>query len=169
MGGGYFYYYADLFFHFLHQQRRTQLLELFDLLRNGDVRAYNDRIRTWASDSQLAADFDAFLDEQVANIVWRLRDRPFFTYLPSPTALTSDSAEEIESALQRINSELNLACRTIATELSPRFGCSGTLSAGSEFSGDQGELSSGDQGRIEPFRFFRRFRRPSRSVQRRSG
>ena len=56
-GGGLFYYYAGFFFHFMHQQQRTQLLELFDLFRSGD---YHARIRSWAADRQLAADFDAF-------------------------------------------------------------------------------------------------------------
>ena len=167
LGGGYFYHYADLFFHFMYQQRRSQLLELFDLLRSGDYTAYDARVRTWAADSQLAADFDAFLDEQIANVSRDIGSTSPFTYVPQTTGLTSDSAAEIESALHRINSDLDLRCQTVATGLSSRFGCAGTLSAGSEFSGDQGELSSEDQGRIELCQSFRRFRRPSRSVQRR--
>ena len=142
--GGYFYYYADLFFHFMYQQRRSQLLELFDLLRSGDYAAYRAQISTWAADSQLAADFDAFLDKQIANVSRGIGSTP--TYVPQTTGLTSDSPAEIESALQRINSDIGLRCQTVATGLRPRFGCAGTLSAGSEFSGEQGELSSEDQG-----------------------
>ena len=149
LGGGHFYYYADLFFHFMYQQRRTQLLELFDLLRSEDHTAYRTRISTWAADSQLAADFDAFLDEQIANVSWGIGSTP--TYVPQTTGLTSDSPAEIESALQRINSDLGLDCRTVATEPSPRFGCVGTLPAGPEFSGDQGESSSDDQGESSLF------------------
>ena len=144
LGGRYFYYYADLFFHFMHQQRRTQLLALFDLLRSGDYAAYDARVRTWAADRQLAADFDAFLDEQIANFSWGIGSTP--TYVPQTTGLTSNSPAEIESALQRINSDLGLHCQTVATEPNPRFGCTGILPTGSEFSGDQGELSSEDQG-----------------------
>ena len=138
-GGGHFYYYADLFFHFMHQQRRTQLLELFDLVRSGDHAAYNARIATWAADSQLAAEFDAFLDEQIAKVSREPGSNSPFTYVPQTTGLTSDSPAEIESALQRINSTLGLRCQTVATESNPRFGCAGNLPAGSEFSGDQGE------------------------------
>ena len=155
LGGGYFYYYADLFFHFMHQQRRTQLLELFDLLRSGDYAAYAAQVRTWAADSQLAADFDAFLDEQIANVSWGIGSTP--TYVPYMPGLTSDSPAEIESALQRINSGLGLRCQTVAAEPNPRFGCTGNLSAGSEFSGDQGELSSGDQGESSFFDLFDAF------------
>ena len=155
LGGGHFYYYADLFFHFMYQQRRTQLLELFDLLRSEDHTAYRTRISTWAADRQLAADFDAFLDEQIANVSWGTGSTP--TYVPQTTGLTSDSPAEIENALQRINSDLGLRCQTVATEPSPRFGCVGTLPAGSEFSGDQGESSSEDQGESSLFSLFDTF------------
>ena len=138
LGGGYFYYYADLFFHFMYQQRRTQLLELFDLVRNGNQATYNARIATWAADSQLAADFDAFLDQQIVNL--DQLTNPSTSYI-HPSFLTSDSAAEIESALQRINDDLNLSCRTVASEPSPRFGCSGSLPAESMSSGDQGAPS----------------------------
>ena len=155
LGGGHFYYYADLFFHFMYQQRRTQLLELFDLLRSGDHTAYRARISTWAADRQLAADFDAFLDEQIANASWGIGSTP--TYVPQTTGLTSDSPAEVENALQRINGDLGLRCQTVASGLSPRFGCVGTLSAGPEFSGSQGELSSEDQGESSLFDLFDAF------------
>ncbi len=152
LGGSHFYYYADLFFHFMYQQRRTQLLELFDLLRSGDHTAYRAQVRTWAADRQLAANFDAFLAEQIANVSWGIGSTP--TYVPQMTGLTSDSPAEIESALQRINSDLGLRCQTVATGLSPRFGCAGTLSAGSEFSEDRSEPSSEDQGESSLFDLF---------------
>ena len=155
LGGGHFYYYADLFFHFMYQQRRTQLLELFDLLRSGDHTAYRAQLSTWAADRQLAADFDAFLDEQIANASWGIGSTP--TYVPQTTGLTSDSPAEVENALQRINSDLGLRCQTVATGLSPRFGCAGTLPAGPEFSGNQGELSSEDQGESSLFDLFDAF------------
>ena len=134
LGGGYFYYYADLFFHFMYQQRRTQLLELFDLVRNGNQATYNARIAAWAADSQLAADFDAFLNEQIANLDQLTNPSTSYIY---PSFLTSDSTAEIEAALQRINGDLNLSCRTVASEPSPRFGCSGSLPAESLSSEEQ--------------------------------
>ncbi len=149
LGGGHFYYYADLFFHFMYQQRRTQLLELFDLLRSEDHTAYRTRISTWAADRQLAADFDAFLDEQIANVSGGVGSAP--TYVPQTTGLTSNSPTEIESVLQRINNDLGLRCQTVATGAMPRFGCAGTLPAGSEFSGDQGELNKHLNTRLDSF------------------
>ncbi|MCE2447718.1 MAG: collagenase [Candidatus Latescibacteria bacterium] len=152
------YNYAGLFFHFMYQQRRTELLELIDLVRGRDISAYNARIAAWAKDAQLAADYDAFVDEQVANRDQSRPSAPYplvtvvgnevreevsgrsTTYLQA-VALTSDSPAEIESALQRINGDLNLDCRTVATGLSPRFGCSGALPAESLSGGDQGESS----------------------------
>ena len=157
LGGGYFYNYAGLFFQFMHQQRRTQLLELLDLVRSGDHAAYAAQVRTWAADSQLAANFDTFLDEQIANISREPGSDAPSTYVPHTTGLTSDNPAEIESALQRINSGLDLRCQTVATELNPRFGCSGNLSAGSEFGGGQSELSSGDQGESSFFDLFDAF------------
>ena len=166
------YNYSSLFFHFMHQKRRTQLLELIDMVRSGDVSAYNSLMATWARDTQLAADYSAFVDEQVANVDQlpyhpeysiRLRNvdpqiyPPRKTTFHQPADLTSDSVAEIEAALQRINGELNLDCRTVATESSPRFGCSGSLPAGSEFSGNQGEPSSEDQGESSLFSLFDTF------------
>ncbi|MDE2737820.1 MAG: collagenase [Gemmatimonadota bacterium] len=166
------YNYSSLFFHFMHQKRRTQLLELVDMVRNGDASAYNSLIATWAGDTQLAADYSAFVDEQVANVDQlpyhpdysiNLRNvdpeiyPPRETTFHQPADLTSDSVAEIEAALQRINGQLNLDCRTVETESSPRFGCSGSLPAGSEFSGNQDEPSNEDQGESSLFSLFDTF------------
>ena len=140
LGGSHFYDYAALFFHFLHRQRRTQLLELFDLVRGGDYAAYTSLVSSWAGDVRLADDFDSFLDEQSADVPWK-QGRPFFTYLPSLAALTGDNAAEIENALQRIDSDLGPECRTVGTEPSPRFGCTGSLAVPTEFDGDRGALN----------------------------
>ena len=148
LGGGFFYYYADLFFHFLHQQRRTQLLELFEVVRSGDRELYSNLIAAWAEDTQLSADFDSFLDEQIAEIVWE-ESRPSFIYTPSPAALTSDSAAEIESALQRIDGDLVLDCQTVATEPGPRFGCAGSLAMASPFDGNRGALNEHLNSRLD--------------------
>ena len=135
---GLFYYYADLFFHFMHRQRRTELLELLDSVRSGDRAAYKALIAAWTEDTQLAAEYDAFLDEQVAS-----RDQlgGFAARYIQPAALTSDSAAEIEAALQRINDNLDMDCQNQATEPEPRFECAGSLPAESEFTGDRGALN----------------------------
>ncbi len=137
-GSGLFYYYADLFFHFMHRQRRTELLELLDSVRSGDRAAYKALIAAWTEDTQLAADYDAFLDEQVAS-----RDQlgDFATRYVQPAALTSDSAAEIQAALQRINDNLGMNCQNQETEPDPRFECAGSLPAESQFTGDRGALN----------------------------
>ncbi len=160
------YRYSGLFFHFMHQQRRTQLLELVGMVRSGDVSAYNAVIETWAGNTQLAADYSAFVDEQFANVDQLPYHPDYSVHLPDvdpqlyppqtttfhlPAHLTSDSPAEIETALQRINGELNLNCRTVATELSPRFGCSGTLSGESR---SVESLSSSNQGEPSLFDLF---------------
>ena len=146
-GGEVFYYYAGFFFHFMHQEQRTRLLELFGLLRSGD---YHARTRSWAADRQLAADFNAFLDEQIANVS-RAYEPPLSTYTPYLPSLTSDSIEKIEEALERIDGDLNLDCLTVFTEPIPRFGCSGILPAGAEFSGDRGALNEHLNTRLDGF------------------
>ena len=140
LGGGHFYYYADLFFHFMHRQRRTQLLELFDLVRGGDLSAYTALIAAWAEDTRLADDFESFLDEQTAD-VFSGEERPLSTYLPSPAALTSDNPAEIENAWQRIDGDLGMNCRTEFTTPGPRFGCTGSLGVPADFEGDRGALN----------------------------
>ena len=171
------YNYSSLFFHFMYEQRRTQLLELIDLVRNGDTSSSLDLIDTWAKDTQLAADYSAFVDEQVANVDLLPYHPDYSIFLPDdfdpwinpprdtalllPASLHSDNSTEIESALQQINGDLDLDCRTIATEPNPRFECTGYLPAGSEFSGDQGEPSSEDQGESSFFSFFDTFNNQS--------
>ena len=63
-----FYRYASLFFNFMHQQRRTSVLALLDEVRSGNTRGYDALIARWTDDSQMAFEYDAFLDEQVALI-----------------------------------------------------------------------------------------------------
>ena len=152
-----YYLYGNLFFHYLHRHRRTQLLELLDLVRAGRVPAYETIINTWTEDRQLAADYSAFVDEQVANVA-QLPYPPHYTiFLPGDfdpvanpprettflplDALTSDSAAEIESALQEIGGGTGLNCRTVAGDPNPRFGCTGSLPADDQFSGDRGALN----------------------------
>ena len=138
LGSGLFYHYANLFFHFMHQQRRTELLELLDSVRSGDRAAYDALIADWTEDTQLAADYDAFLGEQVAS---RFQLGEIASKVIDPAALTSDSAAEIEAALQRINDHLGMDCQTQATEPDPRFECGGSLQAESQFTGDRGVLN----------------------------
>ncbi len=145
---GRFYDYGALLFSFLYQQRRTQLLELLDLVRTGDEPAYQNLMRTWAEDTQLAADYSTFLDEQVAGRR-QLVDPPITTSFLRLEDLVSNSAAEIESSLQRINGDLDLDCQTIATDSYPRFGCSGSLPTDDQFSGDRGALNEHLNARLD--------------------
>ena len=144
----YSYNFSQLFFHFMHQRRRTALLELLDLVRSGDYGAFQGLIETWAEDTQLAADYASFLDEQVAK-VGSLPD-PSFRYI-LPGALTSDSAEEIQSLLQQVDEDLGLICQSVETESERGFVCTGSLPAESRFSGDRGALNEHLNSRLDGF------------------
>ena len=145
----YTYTFSELFYHFMHQRRRTALLELMDLVRSDDIFAYGERLETWAEDAQLAADFDSWLDEQVARVD-SLPDAPTFTY-PLPGSLASDSVEEIEGALQQIDGGLGLRCQSVETETERGFICRGSLPAESGFSGDRGALNEHLNARLDGF------------------
>ena len=152
-----YYLYGNLFFHYLHRHRRTQLLELLDLVRGREVLAYETIINTWTEDSQLAADYSAYVDEQVANVAQLPYPPHYSIFLPDDydpvanpprettflplDALASDSAAEIESALQEIDGGVGLNCQTVASDPNPRFGCTGSLPAEDQFSGDRGALN----------------------------
>ncbi len=153
LGGGRFYDYAGLFFHFMHQQRRTELFELLDVVRGGDVSAYHALIATWAGDAQLAADYAAFLDVQVDNFAfaWSEPPPPITTSFPRLEALTSASAAEIDRALLRIDSDLDLDCQSVETEFEHRFKCTGSLPSESQFSGDRGALNEHFNARLDGF------------------
>ena len=142
------YTFSQLFFHFMHQHRRTALLELLDLVRRGDNGAFQGLIETWAEDAQLAADFDSYLDEQVAK-VGSLPD-PTFTYT-LPGALASDSVEEIEGVLQEVDGDLGLICQSVETDSERGFICRGSLPAESGFSGDRGALNEHLNARLDGF------------------
>ncbi len=144
----YHHNFSRLFFQFMRQLRRTALLELLDLVRSGDYSAYKGLIETWAQDAQLAADYDRFLDEQVAK-VGSLPD-PSFTYI-LPGALTSDSAAEIESVLQLVDGDLGMNCQSVDTESEHGFVCTGSLPAESGFSGDRGALNAHLNARLDAF------------------
>ena len=142
------YSFSHLFFHFMHQRRRTSLLELLDLVRSGDYGAFQEQIETWGEDAQLAFDFHSFLDEEAAK-VGSLPD-PSFTYI-APGALTSDSAEEIESVLQQVDGDLGLICQSVETESERSFICTGSLPAESGFSGDRGAINEHLNSRLDGF------------------
>ena len=133
------YPYAGFFFHFLHRERRSELLELFDLVRSGNSGAYSEWIESWRQDARVAADFKAFLDEQVSRLDQHA-DLVSTQFTPRDS-LTIDSVDEIESALHQIDGLLDLSCQSVDSKLSPRFRCSGRLAAESGFTGDRGKLS----------------------------
>ena len=130
-----FYRYGSLFFNFMHQQRRIPLLELLDEIRHGNTAGYDALIASWSADSQMAFEYDAFLDEEVALLGQLINPTTSFLW---PAASTSDNAAEIENALQLIDGDLDLDCQSVATQLNPRFGCTGSLSVPAPFSEDRG-------------------------------
>ncbi len=130
-----FYNYSSLFFNFMHQQRRTPLLALLNEVGRGDTAAYDALIASWIADSQMALAYDAFLNEQIALLEQLINPITSFLW---PASSTSDNAAEIENALQRIDGDLELDCQSVATQLNPRFGCTGSLSVSSPFSDDRG-------------------------------
>ena len=144
----YYYNFSHLFIQFLHQQRRTELLELLGLVRSGDHGAYRALIEGWTQDDRLAADYNRFLDEQVAKIGY-LPDPPF-TYI-LPRALTSDSAAEIEGVMQQVDGDLGMNCQSVETDSEHGFLCTGSLPAESGFSGDRGELNQHLNTRLDDF------------------
>ncbi|MCY3736711.1 MAG: collagenase [Gemmatimonadaceae bacterium] len=139
LGGGAFYNYAGLFFHFMHRERRSELLALFDLVRSGDSGAYFEQIGRWRQDAQLAADFRVFLDEQTGQLDQHA-DIVSTEFVPRGF-LTIDSVDEIQSALEEIDGDLDLSCHSVDSELSPRFRCSGRLAAEPGFTGDRGQIN----------------------------
>ena len=130
-----FYRYASLFFNFMHRQQRTPLLELLDEIRHGNTAGYDALIASWSADSQMAFEYDAFLGEQAALLDHLVNPITSFLW---PVSSTSDNATEIENALQRIDDDLYLDCQLVATELNPRFGCTGSLLVPASFSDDRG-------------------------------
>ena len=130
-----FYRYASLFFNFMHRQQRTPLLELLDEIRHGNTAGYDALIASWSADSQMAFEYAAFLGEQAALLDQLVNPITSFLW---PVSSTSDNATEIENALQRIDDDLYLDCQLVATELNPRFGCTGSLSVPASFSDDRG-------------------------------
>ena len=148
IGDAYYYNFSHLFILFLHQQRRTELLGLLDLIRGGDNEAYRALTERWAQDAQLAADYNSFLDEQVAKVGY-LPDPPFTYFLPQ--ALSSDSAAEIESAMQQVDDDLGMHCQSVETDSEHGFVCTGSLAAKSGFSGDRGALNEHLNTRLDEF------------------
>ncbi len=146
LGGGAFYNYAGLFFHFMHQERRSELLSLFDLVRSGDSGAYSEQIERWGQDARLAADFSLFLDEQTGQLDQHA-DIVSTEFIPRGF-LTIDSVDEIQSVLEEIG-DLDLSCHSVDSELSPRFRCSGRLAAEPGFTGDRGEINEHLNARLD--------------------
>ena len=147
LGGGAFYNYAGLFFHFMYQERRTEMLELFDLVRSGDAGAYAEQIERWREDPRMADDLSAFLVEQISRLDQH-EDIVSTEFIPR-YFLTIDSVDEIESALHQIDGDLELSCHSVDSELSPRFLCSGRLAVDAGFTGDRGELSEHLNARLD--------------------
>ena len=143
------YLYSNLWFHFMHQERRTQLMELLDLVRDQDYREYRTLVSAWRADHQMAEDFDRFLVEHLDARGSVEFDSPY-SFVSQPS-LRSDHAAEIERALQAAGPDLSLNCEPHVTQHESRFRCSGSLPAHPEFSGDRGELNEHLNARLDDF------------------
>lgn len=143
------YLYSNLWFHFMHQERRTQLMELLDLVGDEDSPGYQTVISAWRSDSQMEEDFDRFLVEHLDARGSSTFEAPYSFILPP--SLMSDRADEIERALQAAGPDLSLNCEPHVTPHESRFRCSGSLPADPAFSGDRGELNEHLNARLDDF------------------
>ena len=150
-GGNQFYQQGQLFFHFMHQERRTELLELLDLAHSvsGDARSYADLIERWKQDPGMNAEYHAFMDEQAEN--WLQLSDFASTEFVARDLLAIDSVDEIESALEQVDDDLQLRCRHVSSLASPRFRCRGRLAADPGFAGDRGQLNEHLNARLDAF------------------
>ena len=143
------YLYSNLWFHFMHQERRTQLMELLDLVGDQDHDGYLTLVSAWRSDHQMEEGFDRFLVEHLDARGSDAIDSPYSFIAQS--SLVSDRAEEVETALRAAGPDLGLNCESHATRHESRFRCSGSLPADPAFSGDRGELNEHLNARLDDF------------------
>ncbi len=64
-----FYRYGGLLFNHFYENRRTQLIQLLDAIRDGDVFAFDTIVDQMESDTELETDYQSFIDAQLA-ISW---------------------------------------------------------------------------------------------------
>ena len=143
------YLYSNLWFHFMHQERRTQLMELLDLVRDEDYGGYRTLVSAWRDDQQMEEDFDRFLVEHLDARGSAEFHSPY-SFISQPS-LQSDRAEEIETALRAAGPGLGLDCESHVTRHESRFRCSGSLPADPAFLGDRGELNEHLNARLDGF------------------
>ena len=143
------YHYSNLWFHFMHQERRTQLMELVDLVRDQDYRGYRALVSAWRIDHQMEDDFERFVVEDLGARGSSEYESPY-SFI-SPPSLMSDRAEEVERALQAAGPDLGLNCEPQVTQHESRFRCRGSLGADPAFSGDRGELNEHLNARLDDF------------------
>ena len=143
------YLYSNLWFHFMHRERRTQLMELLDLVGDQDYGGYRRQVSAWRSDHQMAVDFDRFLVDHLDARGSAAIDSPYSFIAQS--SLVSDRAEEVERALQAAGPDLDLTCGPHVTRHESRFRCSGSLAADPAFSGDRGDLNEHLNARLDDF------------------
>ena len=143
------YLYSNLWFHFMHQERRTQLMELLDLVRDQDYGGYRTLVSAWRDDQQMEEDFDQFLVEHLDARGSAEFDSPY-SFISQPS-LQSDRAVEIETALRAAGPGLGLNCESHVTRHESRFRCSGSLPADPAFSGGRGELNEHLNARLDDF------------------
>ena len=121
-----FYPYSGMLFSYLHQLRRTTLLELVDLVIAADVADFDSYIEALAGDAELEDDYQSFLDRQGA-LVADLGDPS--TSFPDLRSLRTDRVSEIETVFRQTSGDADATCNVSATRLNHRFACRGELVA----------------------------------------
>lgn len=133
-----FYRYGGLLFNHFYDNRRTELIQLLEVIRTGDVFAFDTIVDDMESDTDLETEYQSFIDEQLT-ISDQLQDPS--TSFPRLASLQTDLAGDLEPVFRQTASDSDADCAVSATELNHRFGCQGRLLGTLEIGGDPGETN----------------------------
>lgn len=119
-----FYRYSALFFNYLNANQPETITQLYKLGKAGDISGFDTLVAQLSADATLQANYDAFLDTQVANY-GTMSD---FTSInvPELSLLTANNAEDIQAVLE--TQLAGTSCDIAATTMNHRFVCTGTIS-----------------------------------------
>nr|WP_297349650.1 collagenase [uncultured Glaciecola sp.] len=118
-----FYRYSALFFNFLNDNQPEIITALYKAGKNSDIAGFDSLVAGMSSDSTLQANYDAYLDAQVASIN-NLLDFNTIT-VPALDLLTVNNAADIQAVLE--TKLTDTACSIFATSMNHRFACTGTI------------------------------------------
>jgi microbial collagenase len=119
-----FYRYAALFFNYLYENDVQTLIDFVDYTSDSDIASFDALVNQLSSDTTLEADYQQYLDDQIANLA-ALTD-PFTVY-PSTTSLSVNDPALLEPVFQTTRLGYLGECSLAASTLNSRFSCRGTL------------------------------------------